>query len=195
MTTYRVGYFIGSIARASINRTLSKALIRLAPAGLEFVEIPIKDLPLYSYDYDEDYPPEGRALKEAIARVDAVLFVTPEYNRSIPGGLKNAIDWASRPWGTNSLCVDGKARQGGGFLFARPGRSCGRCISRFLLPRLHGFRSLGRATGPRCFIRSARNVSSSPRSGPPCALPPPPEIPGPGAALGTRTPEAALVPL
>src|SRR5690606_15699323 len=56
---------------------------------------------LYSYDYDADYPPVARSLKEAIASVDAVLFVTPEYNRSIPGGLKNAIDWASRPWGQN----------------------------------------------------------------------------------------------
>lgn len=103
MPMYKVGYLIGSLATNSINRTLSKALIRLAPSDLEFVEIPIRDLPLYSYDYDEDYPPEGQALKDAIASVDAVLFVTPEYNRSIPGGLKNAIDWASRPWGTNSF--------------------------------------------------------------------------------------------
>jgi NAD(P)H-dependent FMN reductase len=77
----------------------SKALIRLAPHDLEFNEIPIGNLPLYSPDYDEDYPPEATALKEAIAGSDAVLFVTPEYNRSIPGALKNAIDWASRPWG------------------------------------------------------------------------------------------------
>src|SRR5258705_10550592 len=103
MAVYTVGYLIGSLAAGSINRTLSKALIRLAPPELEFVEIPIKDLPLYSYDYDAAYPAEGRALKDAIAAVDAVLFVTPEYNRSIPGGLKNAIDWASRPPGDNSL--------------------------------------------------------------------------------------------
>ncbi|MFE3141012.1 NADPH-dependent FMN reductase [Streptomyces scopuliridis] len=103
MTTYKVGYIIGSLAAQSINRTISKALIRLAPPELEFAEIPIKDLPLYSYDYDSDYPPEGKALKAAIAAADAILFVTPEYNRSIPGALKNAIDWASRPWGTNSF--------------------------------------------------------------------------------------------
>jgi chromate reductase, NAD(P)H dehydrogenase (quinone) len=103
MTTYKVGYFIGSLAKKSINRNLSKALIRIAPPELEFVEIPIKDLPLYSSDFDEDYPPAGVALKEAIAGVHAVLFVTPEYNRSIPGALKNAIDWASRPWGKNSF--------------------------------------------------------------------------------------------
>lgn len=103
MSTYKVGYFIGSLSTRSINRTLSKALLRLAPPELEFEEIPIKDLPLYNHDLDDDYPPEARALKDAIARVDAVLFITPEYNRSIPGGLKNAIDWASRPWGKNSF--------------------------------------------------------------------------------------------
>ena len=103
MPSYKVGYFVGSLARASINRKLALALTRLAPPELALHEIPIGDLPLYSYDYDADYPPPARALKDAIAAVDAVLFVTPEYNRSIPGALKNAIDWASRPWGKNSF--------------------------------------------------------------------------------------------
>lgn len=100
---YKVGYFVGSLAKGSINRTLAKALIKVAPPELQFEEIPIGNLPLYSYDYDADYPPEGRALKDAIAASDAVLFVTPEYNRAVPGALKNAIDWASRPWGQNSF--------------------------------------------------------------------------------------------
>lgn len=103
MSTYQVGYFVGSLSSASINRILSKALINLAPDELEFTEIPIGNLPLYSPDFDTDYPPEAQALKEALAASDAVLFVTPEYNRSIPGALKNAIDWASRPWGQNSF--------------------------------------------------------------------------------------------
>jgi chromate reductase len=103
MSGYRVGYIIGSLSTESINRTLAEALIRLAPKHLKFVEIPIGDLPLYNRDFDTDYPPAGRALKDAIAAVDAVLFVTPEYNRGIPGCLKNAIDWASRPHGTNSF--------------------------------------------------------------------------------------------
>ena len=103
MSDCRVGYIVGSLSMKSINRTLAKALIRLAPNGMTFVEIPIGNLPLYNYDFDTDYPSEGRALKDAIAAVDAVLFVTPEYNRGIPGGLKNAIDWASRPHGTNSF--------------------------------------------------------------------------------------------
>ncbi|MCP2366183.1 chromate reductase [Agromyces flavus] len=103
MRTYQVSYFVGSLSSTSINRTLSKALLRVAPEHLEFTEIPIRDLPLYSPDYDDDYPPEALELKAAIDRSDAVLFVTPEYNRSIPGALKNAIDWASRPWGRNSF--------------------------------------------------------------------------------------------
>ena len=103
MSTYRVGYFVGSLSSTSINRALSLALINLAPKDLDFTEIPIGNLPLYSPDYDENYPPEATALKEAIAQSDAVLFVTPEYNRSVPGALKNAIDWASRPWGQNSF--------------------------------------------------------------------------------------------
>lgn len=88
MTTHQVGFMIGSLSTHSINRTLMKALIRVAPQGLSFVEIPIKDLPLYNHDLDADYPPEGRVLKDAIASVDAVLFVTPEYNRGIPGSLR-----------------------------------------------------------------------------------------------------------
>lgn len=103
MTMHKVGYLIGSLAKESINRKLAGALVRMAPPELVMSEISFAELPLYSYDYDADYPPAAKAFKDAIAAVDAVLFVTPEYNRSIPGGLKNAIDWASRPYGTNSF--------------------------------------------------------------------------------------------
>ena len=116
MTPFRVGYIIGSLAKNSINRKLARALVKLSPPELEMVEIEFTDLPIYSYDYDADYPPVARAFKDAIARIDAVLFVTPEYNRSIPGGLKNAIDWASRPWGQNSF-----ARKPTGIIGASPG--------------------------------------------------------------------------
>lgn len=101
--SYTVGYIVGSLSAESINRTLSKALISVAPEDLEFTEIAIGDLPLYNRDLDSDYPPAARALKQAIADSQAILFITPEYNRSIPGALKNAIDWASRPWGENSF--------------------------------------------------------------------------------------------
>ena len=115
--TYSVGYFVGSLAAKSINRTLSRALVRLAPSQLELREIPIKDLPLYNRDLDQDYPAEAQALKDALAQVDAVLFVTPEYNRDIPGSLKNAIDWASRPWGKNSF-----SRKPSAMIGASPGK-------------------------------------------------------------------------
>jgi chromate reductase len=117
VSEFTVGYFVGSLAKGSINRKLAKAVTQLAPKQLQLREIPIGELPLYSYDYDKNYPPPGRALKDAIAGVDAVLFVTPEYNRSIPGALKNAIDWASRPWGKNSF-----ARKPSGVIGTSPGR-------------------------------------------------------------------------
>ena len=116
MPNYKVGYLVGSLAKASINHRLARALVRLAPPQLEFHEIGFGELPLYSYDYDSDYPQVARRFKQAIAEVDAVLFVTPEYNRSIPGALKNAIDWASRPWGQNSF-----ARMPSGVIGTSPG--------------------------------------------------------------------------
>ena len=103
MARYKVGYLVGSLASASINRKLALALASLAPSELELAEISFRDLPLYSYDYDADYPAVARTFKQAIAASDAILFVSPEYNRSIPGALKNAIDWASRPYGSNAF--------------------------------------------------------------------------------------------
>lgn len=103
MAEYRTGYIIGSIAEKSINRRLAKALVKLAPSSLELREIPIKQLSFYSYDYDQDYPPAARDFKQSILDSDAILIVTPEYNRSLPGVLKNAIDWASRPYGQNAF--------------------------------------------------------------------------------------------
>lgn len=101
--TRTIGYIVGSLSSTSINRELSKALVALAPEGTELVEISIKDLPLYSPDYDADYPQVARDLKQALADVDGVIIITPEYSRSLPGALKNALDWAARPWGQNSF--------------------------------------------------------------------------------------------
>jgi chromate reductase len=117
MTNFTVGYFVGSLAAGSLNRLLSKALIRLAPPALQMTEIPFKDLPLYNRDFDAAFPPAATELKDAIGAVDAVLFITPEFNRSIPGALKNAIDWASRPYGKNSF-----ARKPSGVIGASPGK-------------------------------------------------------------------------
>lgn len=101
--TFKVGVLVGSLSSTSINRKLAKALEKLAPEQLQLEEIPLKDLPLYSQDYDRTFPPVAREFKARIEASDALIFVTPEYNRSIPGSLKNAIDWASRPYGSNSF--------------------------------------------------------------------------------------------
>ena len=147
MTTYQVGYLIGSLAKASINRKLATALVRLAPAELDMAEIPFKDLPLYSYDYDADFPPAARAFKDAIASVDAVLFVTPEYNRSIPGGLKNAIDWASRPYGNNSF-----ARKPSAVIGTSPG-AIGTAVAQQSLRSVLGFCNSPQMNAPEAYIQ------------------------------------------
>ncbi|UZX04812.1 NAD(P)H-dependent oxidoreductase [Arthrobacter sp. CDRTa11] len=152
MATHKIGYFVGSLATGSINRTLSKALIKLAPADLEFTEIAIKDLPLYSYDYDADFPPEGRALKEAIEGSDGILFVSPEYNRSIPGALKNAIDWGSRPWGTNSF-----ARKPTGIIGASPG-GIGTAVMQSSMRSVLSFLDAPQLNAPEAYVKFNANV-------------------------------------
>lgn len=147
MEKFKVGYIIGSLATASINRRLAKALVRLAPPELEMVEIPFKDLPLYSYDYDADFPPVARAFKQALAEVDAVLFVTPEYNRSIPGGLKNAIDWASRPYGQNAF-----ARKPSAVIGTSPG-AIGTAVAQQHLRSLLSFCNSPQMNSPEAYIQ------------------------------------------
>ena len=147
MTTYKVGCLVGSLATASINRKLCQALMRLAPKGLEMEEISFRDLPLYSYDYDSDLPPAARAFKAAIAAVDAVLFVTPEYNRSIPGGLKNAIDWASRPYGANSF-----ARKPSAVIGTSPG-AIGTAIAQQQLRSVLSFCNSPQMNAPEAYIQ------------------------------------------
>lgn len=145
--TYSVGYFIGSLSRESINRILARALIRLAPDNLQFTEIAIGELPLYNRDFDQDYPPPARALKAAIESVDAVLFVTPEYNRDIPGSLKNAIDWASRPWGTNSF-----ARRPSAVIGASPGK-IGTAVAQQNLRSILSFCDSPQMNAPEAYIQ------------------------------------------
>jgi chromate reductase, NAD(P)H dehydrogenase (quinone) len=103
MSNTTVAVFVGSLREDSFNRRLAKAVERLAPADFEFSHVRIDDLPLYSQDFDADYPAECTRLKREVEAADALLFVTPEYNRSVPGVLKNAIDIGSRPWGKNSF--------------------------------------------------------------------------------------------
>jgi len=107
-----IGLLIGSIRKDSTNRKLAKALEKLAGDRLVFKHIAIDGLPLHNQDLEANMPEAAANLKKQIESVDGLLFVTPEYNRSIPGVLKNAIDWASRPYGKNSFA-------------GKPGALCG----------------------------------------------------------------------
>ena len=98
----RIAVVVGSLRKDSFNKQLANAVVSLSPDDLSFDFVDIGALPLYSQDYDAVFPEVARRFKQQIEGADALLFVTPEYNRSIPGVLKNAIDWGSRPWGKNS---------------------------------------------------------------------------------------------
>jgi chromate reductase len=98
----QIGYVVGSLRKDSLNRKLANALIKLAPPDFNCKELRIGDLPLYNQDDDRAQAPEVQRLKSELRAVDAVIFITPEYNRSIPGVLKNALDHASRPYGQSA---------------------------------------------------------------------------------------------
>jgi chromate reductase len=98
----QIAVFVGSLRKDSINRKLAHAVTRLAPSDLSFIWPRIDDLPLYNQDDDSNPHPNVVRLKREIASAQAVIFVTPEYNRSIPGVFKNAIDQASRPYGQSA---------------------------------------------------------------------------------------------
>lgn len=116
MSNYQIAVVVGSLRRESINRKLASALVKMGPPDFVFRPLEIGDLPLYSEDNDPNPPAPVRRLKAEIAASAGVLFVTPEYNRSIPGVLKNALDNGSRPWGQNSW-----AGKPGGIIGASPG--------------------------------------------------------------------------
>lgn len=116
MTGRKVAIVVGSLRRDSLNRKLAHELVRLAPAGLDFAFAEIGALPLYNQDLDGTPPPEWEAFRAAIGAAEAVLFVTPEYNRSVPGVLKNAVDIGSRPYGHSVW-----AKKPGAIVSASPG--------------------------------------------------------------------------
>ena len=103
MAKFKAAVIAGSLRKDSFNLKLAKALVRLGEEKFEAAFVNIGDLPLYNQDLEENFPAQAERMKNEIRAADAVLFVTPEYNRGIPGPLKNAIDWASRPYGTNAF--------------------------------------------------------------------------------------------
>ncbi|RZA19579.1 MAG: NADPH-dependent oxidoreductase [Lysobacteraceae bacterium] len=102
MSQYKIAVLVGSLRKDSFNRQLATAVARLAPEGFAFTQLEIGDLPLYNQDDDGKQAAPVQRLKAAIKASQGLLFVTPEYNRSIPGVLKNAIDHASRPYGQSA---------------------------------------------------------------------------------------------
>lgn len=111
-----VAVFVGSLRKDSINRKMANALMELAPCSVKLSIIEIGHLPLYNQDGDENPPTAWTEFRERVREADAVLFVTPEYNRSVPAPLKNALDVGSRPYGQSSW--NGKP---GAVLSASPG--------------------------------------------------------------------------
>jgi chromate reductase, NAD(P)H dehydrogenase (quinone) len=102
MDKYRIVVVVGSLRRDSLNKQLASAITRLGPPELSFQQVRIDDLPLYNQDDDANQAAPVKRLKGEVSAAQGVLFVTPEYNRSIPGVLKNAIDHASRPYGQSA---------------------------------------------------------------------------------------------
>jgi len=102
MRQYQIAVIVGSLRQDSFNRKLANAIVKLAPPDFSFKQLQISDLPLYNQDHDDQQAEPVKRLKSEIKAAHGVLFVTPEYNRSIPGVLKNALDHASRPYGQSA---------------------------------------------------------------------------------------------
>jgi chromate reductase len=102
MAQYQIAVIVGSLRRESFNRKLASAMAKLAPSDFSFKQVELGDLPLYNQDDDTNQSESVKRLKAEIATAQGLLFVTPEYNRSVPGVLKNAIDHASRPYGQSA---------------------------------------------------------------------------------------------
>jgi len=102
MATIKILGIVGSLRKASVNRKLMEAFKQAAPGGVSVEIADIGTLPLYNEELEANFPEAAKAIKAKIREADGILIATPEYNRSIPGVLKNAIDWTSRPYGDNA---------------------------------------------------------------------------------------------
>jgi chromate reductase len=144
---HHIALIVGSLRRESFNRQLAHAVVSLAPADFSFEFIDIGSLPLYSQEYDADFPQVAKQLKQRIEAADGLLFVTPEYNRSMPGVLKNAIDWGSRPWGTNSF-----ANKPGAVIGTSPGAT-GTALAQQHLRNVLAYLDVATLGQPEVFIK------------------------------------------
>lgn len=147
MSQYPIAVIVGSLRQDSINRKLATALAKLAPPEFTFTQVEIGDLPQYNQDDDADQAPAVKRMKSEIAAARGVLFVTPEYNRSIPGALKNAIDWASRPYGKNAF-----TRKPSAVIGTSPG-SIGTAVGQQHLRSILGFCNSPQMNAPEAYIQ------------------------------------------
>jgi len=146
MAGFRIAVLVGSLRKGSLNRRLSQALIELAPEEFSFNELRIDDLPLFNQDEDEHPVASVDRLRKEILLTDALLIVTPEYNRSIPGVLKNALDHGSRPMGQNAW--DGKPA---GIIGLSPS-SCGTALAQQHLRNILAVLNVPTMAQPEAFI-------------------------------------------
>lgn len=146
MNSYKIGFVVGSLRKDSMNLQLAKALMLLLPKEFKCELIQIADLPLYNQDLDGKQPESVVQFKKQVAAVDGVVFVTAEYNRSIPGVLKNALDQGSRPYGDNSW--QGKPA---GVLGASPG-AIGSAMAQQHLRNVLAFLAVPTLTQPEVFL-------------------------------------------
>lgn len=152
MTQHKVAVLVGSLRKDSFNRQMANALIKLAPSDFSFTHVEISDLPLYNQDDDANQAGSVKRLKSAISAADSVLFVTPEYNRSIPGVLKNAIDHASRPYGQNSW-----AGKPAGVLGVSVG-AAGTCMAQQHLRNVLAYLNMPTLGQPEAFVQAKEGL-------------------------------------
>ncbi|MGH8496283.1 MAG: NADPH-dependent FMN reductase [Gammaproteobacteria bacterium] len=147
MAKYQIAAVVGSLRRESFNRKLANGLMKLAPPEFSFEQLRIDDLPLYNQDDDDNQAEPVKRLKGEIKAAHGLLFVTPEYNRSMPGVLKNALDHASRPYGQNAW-----AGKPAGVLGASPG-AIGTAVAQQHLRNSLAYLDVPTLGQPEAFIR------------------------------------------
>ena len=155
MSAYPIAVVVGSLRRDSFNRKFANAIVKLAPAEFSFAQVRIDDLPLYNQDDDKNPAEPVRRLKSEIAAARGVLFVTPEYNRSLPGVLKNAIDHASRPYGQNAW-----AGKPAGIVGVSIG-AIGTAVAQQHLRNVLGYLDCPTLGQPECFIQAKEGLFDS----------------------------------
>ena len=128
----KIGIIVGSLRKDSLNRKLAEVFSKIGHPNLKFSFIEINDLPLFSEDLEENPPRSVIKMRKEIENIDTILFMVPEYNRSISGVLKNAIDWASRPY--NQSCLKGKYAAMAGISYASAGTAVAQSHLRSILP-------------------------------------------------------------